>query len=81
MNVNIHIAKLTIDGGSRADGVRVGDALRGRLAELAGSEAPLRAAKIDRLDAGTLPQGAGAERTGRHLADRIFRSLRGSRSA
>ena len=81
MNVNIHIAKLTIDGGSRADGVRVGDALRARLTELAASGTPLPAMKIDRLDAGTLPEGAGAERTGRHLADRIFRSLRGSRHA
>jgi hypothetical protein len=81
MNVKFHIGRLTIDGGSRADGVRVGDALRSRLTELAASGVPLRPSKIDRLDAGTLPPGASAEHTGRHLADRIFRSLRGSRNA
>jgi len=81
MQVKFHIGRLTVNGGSRADGVRIGDALRSRLTELAGSGLPLQGAKIDRLDAGTLPAGASAEHTGRHLADRIFENLRGARNA
>jgi hypothetical protein len=80
MHVKFHIGRLTIDGASCADGIRVSDALRSRLTELAGSGLPLRSSKIDRFDAGTLPPGASAEYTGRHLADRIFRNLRGSRN-
>jgi hypothetical protein len=81
MSVNFHIGKLTIEGGTRADGARVGEALRGRLTELAHRGLPIGPLSIDRLDAGTLPHGASAADTGRHLADRIFRSVRGTRDA
>ena len=80
MKLKFHIGRLTIDGGSRGDGNRVGEALRTRLMELAASGLPLHASKIDRLDAGTLPPGTSVEETGRHLAERIFRSLTGERN-
>ncbi len=85
MLVNLNIGRLTVHGATRADGVRIGNALRGRLQELASSGIPLRAAKgvtnINRLDAGTLAPGASAEQTGRQIADRIFGTLKGRRDA
>jgi hypothetical protein len=81
MKLNFHIGKLSIDGGSRADGLRTGEALRSHLTELARRGLPGRDASVDRIDAGVLPAGGSPERTGRHLADRIFRSLKGSSDA
>lgn len=77
MKWNIHIERLTVEGQSHSDGVRVGDALRLRLAELTAAGAPgqPQALNIDRLDAGELPRGAGPVQTGHHLAGRIFQSL------
>ena len=80
MNVKFQIGRLSIDGASRADGVRVSDALHSRLISLVMCDPPLHAFHINRLDAGTLPRGASPEQTGHYLADQIFRSLKGSRN-
>ena len=81
MKVNFNVGSLTIHGGARAAGLQVAQALRRSLTELAASGSPMRALQIERLDAGTLPPGADAEHTGRHLANQIYRTLRGSRNA
>jgi hypothetical protein len=78
MNIKVHIGRLTVEGVSHADGLRVGEALRSRLAELAAVSLLRRASNIDRLDAGEIPRGASAEQTGRHVAGRIFQNLKGS---
>jgi hypothetical protein len=80
VNVKFQIGRLSIDGASRADGARVGDALRSRLASLVMCNPPLHAFHINRLDVGTLPRGASPEQAGDYLAEQIFRSLKGSRN-
>lgn len=79
MNINFHVSRLTIEGMSRAEGLRVGEALKTHLTDLARAGMPVRGAKIDRLNAGILSPGASAESIGRHLASQIFRNLKGRR--
>ena len=79
MSLHFHIDRLTIEGASRSDALRVGAALRSRLAELGAGGLQARGDLIRHLDAGVLPGGASPEATGRHLATQIFRSLQGPR--
>ena len=81
MIVNFHIEKLTLEGGSRADGARLGEALRSRLAELTAGGLRAEPGSIERLDAGIIPHAASPEHTGHHLAERIFGSVKGPRNA
>lgn len=80
MRINFHIERLTVEGKSRADGLRIGDALRSRLADLAagGGLSQPSSLNIAHLDAGELARGANAAQTGDHLAGRIVQQLKGS---
>jgi hypothetical protein len=79
MSLHFHIDRLTIEGASRSDGLRVSAALRHRLTELGARGLQPHGATIGHLDAGILPPGASPEATGHHLAGQIFRSLQGRR--
>lgn len=79
MMVNVHIGRLTVEAASRAEALRIGDALRSRLTELAAAGFLPKASRIERLDAGKVPPGAGPEQIGRHAAERIFQNLKGAR--
>jgi len=78
VTVNIHIERLTVEGSSRTDAKRVGDALRLGLTELVAAGFTPRAANLDRLDGGELPSGATPEHIGRHTAGQIFQSVKGA---
>jgi hypothetical protein len=78
VTVKVHIERLTVEGSSRADAVRVGEALRARLAELAAAGFAPRTGNFDRVDGGELPHGAAPEHIGRHTAGRIFQNMKGA---
>lgn len=78
MKVKVHIGRLTVEGASRADAIRAGEALRSRLTELVSKGFEPRPSQISRLDGGEVPHGANAEHIGRHTAGRIFQNLKGS---
>jgi hypothetical protein len=78
MNVRIHIAKLTLEGATRADAARAGHALRARLASLVGRGIDPVAGHVSRIDAGEIPAGS-MDRAGRRAAERIFAQLKGGR--
>jgi hypothetical protein len=78
MTIRIHIERLTVEGGSRADARQIGDALRTRLTELASAGLLPQSSQISRLDAGQLPHGASPDQIGRHTAGRIFQNLKGA---
>jgi hypothetical protein len=78
VTVKVHIERLTVEGSSRADAMRVGDALRAKLTELAADGFVPRSANLDRVDAGELPHGASPEQVGRHTAGRIFQNMKGA---
>jgi hypothetical protein len=74
--LRFHIGRLTIEGLARSKGIRVAEAIRGRLIELASMEAaPPAASHLDRIDGGLVPRGASAEEIGSHIALQIFKKL------
>ena len=77
MRVRIHIERLTVEGRSRSDAVRIGDALRARLTELGSTRFEPAPSSIARIQAGDVPRGATPEQIGRHTAGRIFQALKG----
>lgn len=76
MKVNFHIQRLVIEGSSRAEAMRVAEALRARLSE-GTADLAARTAHIGRLDAGTLPHHSTPEQIGCHVAGRIWTNLKG----
>ncbi len=80
MSVKIHIAKLTVEGASRADAVRAGHALRTHLAALVARGISPVASNVDRINAGEIPAGS-MDRAGRRAAERIFAHLKGGHRA
>jgi hypothetical protein len=81
MNLKIHIDRLTVEGISHSEAMRVGRALQSHLTELASAGLLPRESQIKSLDAGELPRGAGADHIGRHLAGQIFQKLKGPSNA
>ena len=78
MSVKIHIAKLTVEGATRADATRAGHALRTHLASLVARGIDPVAGRVGRIDAGEIPAGS-MDRAGRRAAERIFAQLKGGR--
>jgi hypothetical protein len=76
VTVKIHIERLTVEGTSRADAMRVGEALRVRLTELAAAGFVPSASNLDRVDAGELRHPATPEHIGRHTAGQIFQNIK-----
>jgi hypothetical protein len=76
MSIKIHIRRLTVEGASRADALRAGDALRTRLAALVARGISPAPSHVDRIDAGEIPAGS-MDRAGRRAAERIFAQLTG----
>lgn len=81
MRARIHIERLTVEGRSRSDAVRIGDALRARLTELGSTGFAPAASSIARMQAGDVARGATPEEIGRQTAGRIFQAMKGGPDA
>jgi len=78
--LRLHIDRLTLHGGTRADARRILAAIEQRLSELvnAGSEpARFSSSRMASIDGGAVRAGASPVNIGSHIAQRIFRGLSG----
>ncbi len=76
MSIRIHIQRLTVEGASRAQAARAGEALRAHLSELTLRGISPQISDIERLDAGEI-RADDLDGAGRHAAERIFGHLGG----
>ena len=81
MSIRIHIARLTVEGSSRADAARAGDSLRMHLTKLVSRGISPAAGNTEKIEAGEIRADAGMDRAGRHAAERIVRYLNAAKGA
>jgi len=77
--INFRIERLTLEGYTRADRARFTQTFEKRMRELVTAARGVNwagAKGAERIDAGTLPPAATPEQAARHIARKIFLSLR-----